>query len=288
MVTEGSNVGLARTSSGRLQGKVAFVTGAGRGQGRSHAVHLAREGADIIAVDVCAPVETVNYPMSSPEDLEETARQVKELDRRAVIRTADVRDLDGLAAALDAGVQELGGLDIVCANAGIGGVGRTEEMSMQVWQEMIDINLTGVWLTAKVAIPHLRKRGAGSIVMTSSATAVRGFPNIAHYTAAKAGILGICRSLAHELAEHGIRVNVVMPTSVDTPLIQNLETYKMFAPDIEEPTREDVAPRFAAITALQVPWLEPADVSRLVTFLASDDARYVTGSVMRVDAGTTA
>ncbi|AII10886.1 mycofactocin-coupled SDR family oxidoreductase [Rhodococcus opacus] len=272
----------------RLQGKVAFVTGAGRGQGRSHAVHLASEGADIIAIDICKPVSSVDYPMASREDLAETVRLVEALNRRIVSRAADVRDLDGLTGALDEGVAELGGLDIVCANAGIGGCGRAAELSAQTWQDVIDINLTGVFHTMKAAYPHLNNRGGGSVILTSSVAGVKGIQNIAHYSAAKHGLVGLGKTLALEWGERGIRVNTIVPTTVDTPLIHNLPTYRLFAPNIAEPTREDVAGAFASFNALPVSWIDPVDVSRLVLFLASDDARYITGATMPIDAGATA
>jgi (+)-trans-carveol dehydrogenase len=271
----------------RFDGKVAFITGAGRGQGRSHAIHLAREGADIIAVDLCSPVSSVDYPLSDADDLAETARLVEALDRRIVARTADVRDFAGLSAALDEGVAELGGLDIVCANAGIGGGGRAAELPEQTWQDVLDINLTGVWHTAKASFPHLDRRGGGSLILTSSFAGVRGIQNLAHYSAAKHGVIGLGKTLALEWASHGIRVNTVAPTGVDTPMIHNAATYRLFAPHIAEPTREDVAPAFASLNAIPVAWIDPADVSRLIAFLASDDARYITGAVMPVDAGAT-
>jgi NAD(P)-dependent dehydrogenase (short-subunit alcohol dehydrogenase family) len=184
-------------------------------------------------------------------------------------------------------VAELGRLDIVCANAGIGGFGKAEDLTAKAWDDMIGINLTGVWHTAKASIPHMAASG-GSMVLTSSTAGVRGIPNIAHYSAAKHGVIGLGKTLALELADRNIRVNMVVPTSVDTPLIHNQAAYDLFAPDIESPTRSDVESRFAALNALPVPWIDPSDVSALVAFLASDDARYITGAVMPVDAGQTA
>jgi NAD(P)-dependent dehydrogenase (short-subunit alcohol dehydrogenase family) len=194
---------------GRLEGKVAFITGAARGQGRSHAVRLAEEGADIIAIDLCGPVDGVLIPMATPEDLAETAAQVEKLDRRIIATQADVRDFEALKGAVDDGVSQLGRLDIVVANAGIGSTGdRTDRMDRKIWQDTVDINMTGVWLTAKAAIPHLIEGGrGGSIVLTSSVGGLRAHPNIGHYVAAKHGVVGIMRTLAVELGEYGFRFN---------------------------------------------------------------------------------
>ncbi|MEI3865665.1 SDR family mycofactocin-dependent oxidoreductase [Microbacterium sp. SLBN-154] len=274
---------------GRLDGKVAFITGAARGQGRSHAIRLAQEGADIIAVDLAAQVDTVPYPMATPEDLAETVRQVEALDRRIVATQADVRDVDGLRQAVDAGVADLGRLDIVSANAGIFSNARAEDLTEVEWDDMIDINLKGVWLTAKVAIPHLRAAGGGSIIITSSAAGLKGYPNFIHYVAAKHGVIGIMRTLALELAPDFIRVNSLHPTSVDTDMIQNPALYALFAPDLapEERTREVLGERFAALNALPIPWVESVDISNALLWLASDEARYVTGVTLPVDAGNT-
>ena len=208
--------------TGRVEGKVAFITGAARGQGRSHAVRLAQEGADIIAVDLCDQVDSVPYQMATPEDLADTVKQVEALDRRIVATKADVRDYGALKKALDDGVAQLGRLDIVSANAGIARFGRAEELPEQTWQDMIDTNLTGVWHTAKAAIPHLIAGGrGGSIVLTSSAAGLKAYANVAHYVSAKHGVVGLMRTLALELAPHMIRVNSLHPTQVDTDMIMN-------------------------------------------------------------------
>ena len=273
---------------GRVAGKVAFITGAARGQGRSHAIRLAEEGADIIAVDLCQQVKSVPYPMATPDDLAETVKEVEALDRRIIATEADVRDYSAVKAALDDGVAQLGRLDIVVANAGIGSFARAEELPEQAWQDMIDTNLTGTWHAAKAAIPHLRAGGrGGSIILTSSTAGLQAWQNMAHYTAAKHGVVGVMRTLALELAPEMIRVNSVHPTSVDTGMIQNPATYALFAPDLEEKdrTRERLAERFQTLNAMPVPWAEPRDISDAVLWLATDEARYVTGVPLPIDAG---
>jgi (+)-trans-carveol dehydrogenase len=275
-----------REVMGKLEGKVAFITGAARGQGRSHAVWMAREGADIIAIDVCEDIETVPYEGATEADLAETVKQVEALDRRIVARKADVRDYAGLKAALDEGVAELGRLDIVSANAGIFSHAPTAELTEEQWGQMLDINLTGVWRTCKAAIPHLVAGGrGGSIIITSSVAGLRGMPSFAHYAAAKHGLVGLMRSLALELAPHGIRVNSVHPGNVNTPMVHNEDLYRMFMPGSENPTREEFTERAKTMTPLPAPWLEPADISNALLFLASDEGRYITGVTLPLDAG---
>lgn len=269
---------------GRLEGKVAFITGAARGQGRSHAVALAREGADIIAIDLLAPIAGTLYEPSTPADLEETVRLVEALDRRIVARQADVRDQASLDAAVAEGVAAFGGIDIVVANAGI----LTEpapghELSESIWSDMIDTNLSGVWRTLKAAVPHLRD--GGSVILTSSVAGLKAYGNIAHYVAAKHGIVGLMRTFALELAPRRIRVNSVHPTQVDTPMIMNEAEYRIFRPDLEHPTVEDFAKASQAVHALPEPWLEPEDISNVVLFLASSDSRGITGVTLPVDLG---
>jgi len=273
---------------GKLEGKVAFITGAARGQGRSHALRLAQEGADIIAVDIYSQMDTVGYPMATPEDLQQTVKDIEALDRRIVAVEADVRDLAAVKSAVDQGVAELGRLDIVCGNAGIAGFGRAEELSEAEWGDMIDVNLTGVWHTVKAAIPHLKAGGnGGSIILTSSTAGLMGIENSAHYVAAKHGVVGLMRTLALELANDMIRVNTVHPTGVDTDMIQNDVMYTLFGPELDSPTREQIGERFQALNALPIPWVEPVDISNAVLFLASDEARYITGVTLPIDAGST-
>jgi (+)-trans-carveol dehydrogenase len=272
---------------GRVESKVAFITGAGRGQGRSHAVRLAQEGADIIAVDICHDVEGA-LPMSTPEDLAETVKLVEAQDRRIVASRADVRDLDELTAAVDAGVGQLGRLDIAVANAGIASMGGpVQTLATDNWKHTIDINLTGLWHTARVAIPHLIAGGrGGSIVLTSSVGGMHAMPNMSHYVSAKHGVVGLMRSLAVELGQHHIRVNSVLPTNVNTPMFMNEGTFKMFRPDLENPGPDDVASAAAQFMhVLPVGWVEPEDVSNAILFLVSDEARYITGVTLPVDAG---
>lgn len=276
--------------SSRLVGRVALVSGAARGQGRSHCVHLAEAGADILAFDVCAPVtDDAWYPPATREDLEETARLVEAAGRRAVTTVADVRDAQAVRALVDAGVQQLGRLDVVVANAGIVTPAPAVDLTELSWQTMLDVNLTGVWNTVQPALPHLLARGSGSIVVISSANGgMKAPPHLAHYAAAKHGLVGMVRSLANEFGPRGIRVNSVHPTAVATPLIHNEQTYRLFAPDAASPTAEDAAPAFTAFHSLPIPWIESADVSRAVVWLAGDTARWVTGIALPIDAGLSA
>jgi SDR family mycofactocin-dependent oxidoreductase len=271
--------------TGRVEGKVAFITGAARGQGRSHAIRLAQEGADIIAVDLVGQIDTVPYPMSTQDDLAETVRQVEELDRRIVATQADVRDFDALKTALDDGVAQLGKLDIVSANAGIFSFGTLEELADSTWQDMIDVNLTGVWHTLKAAIPHLKANGGGSITITSSDAGLFGFPNVGHYVSAKHGVVGLMKTAALELAGDNIRVNSIHPTNVDTDMIQNESAYRLFLPDEQNPTRAQFEEAAKPMNALPIAWVEAVDISNALLWLASDEARYVTGVELPVDAG---
>jgi (+)-trans-carveol dehydrogenase len=270
----------------RLEGKVAFITGAARGQGRSHALRLAEEGADIIAVDLCAPIDSVGYGLATDADLAETVKLVEEMDRRIIATHADVRDQAALTTAVNDGVAALGRLDIVVANAGILSASASAEMSEPTWQDMIDVNLTGVYHATHAAIPHLIAGGHGGVmILTSSALGIRAMPNMSHYVAAKTGVIGLMRSLALELAPHRIRVNTVNPSIADTAMIHNSATYGLFMPDVEHPTREQASEVFATLNPFPTPWVDPVDVSNAVLFLASDDARYITGLEMKIDAG---
>ncbi|MFF2847653.1 mycofactocin-coupled SDR family oxidoreductase [Streptomyces sp. NPDC058001] len=271
---------------GKLDGKVAFITGAARGQGRSHAVKLAAEGAGVIAVDTTAKVDSVPYLLATAEDLAETVRQVEAIGGRIVARDADVRDSEALAGAVADGLAEFGRLDIVLANAGISSPAPTLGMSDQAWEDMIGINLTGAWKSLKVSVPHIIEGGrGGSVVITSSLAAVYANPNTAHYAAAKAGLVMLMKVMAKELAPHGIRVNTIHPTTVATEMILNDATYRLFRPDLENPTRADFEQAARTLNRLPVAALEADDISETVLHLISDSGRFITGTTQLIDAG---
>ena len=275
--------------TGRVEGKVAFITGAARGQGRAHAVRLAQEGADIIAVDICKKIDTVDLiAASTPEDLAETADLVKGHNRRIYTAEVDVRDFEALKAAVDAGVEQMGRLDIIVANAGIGNGGQTLDKTSEVdWTAMIDINLGGVWKSVKAGVPHILAGGrGGSIILTSSVGGLKAYPHTGHYVAAKHGVVGLMRTFAVELGAQNIRVNSVHPTNVNTPLFMNEGTMKLFRPDLENPGPDDMKVVGQLMHTLPIGWVEPEDIANAVLFLASDEARYITGVTLPVDGGS--
>jgi len=277
---------------GRVEDKVVFITGAARGQGRSHAVHLAEEGADIIAVDICADIASNEYPLARPEDLDETARLVEKTGRRIVPIQADVRDRAALADAMHRGVSELGRLDVVVANAGICPLG--EGLPVEAFVDAVDVDLVGVINTVHVALPHLR--GGASIIMTgsvagllSSASSGSGPQGLggAGYNLAKRVIVEYSTTLAVKLATKAIRVNAVHPTNCNTDMLQSEPMYKAFRPDLANPTIEQAEEGFRSMQAMPIAWVEPSDISYAVVYLASDESRYVTGVQLRVDGGAT-
>lgn len=274
--------------AGRMDGKVAFVTGAARGQGRSHAVRLAQEGADVIAVDICRDFKNSPADGATSEDLDETAGLVKNAGGRVVTAEVDVRDYDALKAAVDSGVEQLGRLDVIIANAGIGTTaGKLHKTDEARWQEMIDVNLSGVWKTVKAGVPHVLTGGrGGSIILTSSVAGNKAYPHVGHYVAAKHGVIGLMRSFAVELGHQMIRVNAVLPTHVNSPLLMNEATYRAFRPELDNPGPGDLAPVCQSFHYLPIPWVTPEDISNAVWFLASDEARYITGVALPVDAGS--
>jgi (+)-trans-carveol dehydrogenase len=272
--------------AGKLDGKVALITGAARGQGRSHALALAREGADIFGVDMCAQVESVAYPLSTTDDLAETTSLVTGTGRRIETYIGDVRSSADMRAATEQAISTFGKIDIVIANAGIWTPGSVWEMDDQTWQDMIDINLTGVFNTVRFAIPQMMERKSGSLVLISSTCGVKALGWMPHYNAAKHGVMGLTRSLALDLGPYFVRANAILPSTVNTPMIMNDPSYKIYRPDLENPTREEAMSGFYAHNAMPMPYVEPEDVSEAVLFLASDASRYITGIGLPVDLGT--
>jgi SDR family mycofactocin-dependent oxidoreductase len=273
---------------GKFDGKVVLITGGARSQGRSHAVTFAREGADVAICDIAAQLDTVPYPMGSRAELDETVKLVENEDRRCVAGVADVRDLDQLHEFAARTRAELGRIDFLLANAGIFSFGTCAEMDEPTWQEMIDTNLTGVFHSMRAVLPTMIEQGFGRIVATSSMAGKMGFPNVGHYVAAKWGVIGLVKSVAQEVGGHGITVNAVCPTNVGTIMIQNEMAYKLFRPDLENPTTEDAKPAYQLMHALPVPWVEVSDISNAMVFLCSDEARYITGETLAVAAGSNA
>jgi SDR family mycofactocin-dependent oxidoreductase len=273
-----------------MEGKVVVITGAARGQGRAHAVRLAEEGADILAIDICEDIDITEYPMATPEDLDETVRLVEKAGRRIVAKVVDVRDRVALDKAVADGVEELGRLDVIIPNAGIGptGAGRP----IQAFTEVLDVNLSGVLNTVHSCLPYLNDGGSvimiGSVVglITGVADAGPAGPGGAGYSIAKQTIALYTTALALQLAERRIRVNAIHPANVNTQMIQNEATYRMFRPDLEHPTREDAEEGFYSFHCMPVPYIEPDDVSQAVLFLASDESKFITGVQLKVDAGS--
>ncbi|OJY38753.1 mycofactocin-coupled SDR family oxidoreductase [Pseudonocardia sp. 73-21] len=271
-----------------LTGKVAFITGAARGQGRAHAIELAKAGADIIALDVADADAAfgLGYPLATAEELATTAKEVEALDRRIVTAAVDVRNAEALTDALQNGVNELGRLDIVVANAGIApGPTPIQDTVLENWQQVLDVNLTGVFNTCKAAIPHLIQAGGGAMVLTSSIASMYTHAGLGCYTVAKSGVVALMKTLAKELAPHSIRVNTIHPSQVDTLMIMNDELFRIFRPDVENPTKADFEEASQGLHALPLTVFQPRDIARAVLFLVSDDAKYITGVSLPLDAG---
>jgi SDR family mycofactocin-dependent oxidoreductase len=271
---------------GALDGLVALVTGAARGQGRSHAVRLAEEGADVVALDIAAQIDTVPYALATEEDLEQTAKLVAATGRRVHAAVADVRDQHALDAVVAAALAQFGRLDVVVANAGVISYNYTWEMSDEQWRDVLDVNLTGIFHTVKATVPAVIAGGrGGSIILTSSVLGMKGTAGASSYVASKHAVNGLTRSLAIELGPHRIRVNSVNPSNVATDMVLNPTTLGLFRPDLTDPTPDDVREAMTAMHPFPVPWVDPVDVSNAVVFLAGDGARYVTGVSLPVDAG---
>jgi SDR family mycofactocin-dependent oxidoreductase len=270
---------------GKLDGKVALITGGARGQGRSHAVTFAREGADIIVCDLVSQIDTVPYQMSHPDDLKETVRLVEEHDQRCLAIPADVRDTEQITAVVDQAIGEFGRIDILLANAGIVAPVPLVDISDDQWTDMVDTDLGGVFKSIRAVAPHMIEQRAGRIIATSSMVGKTGVPGPAHYVAAKWGVIGLVKSAALEFGQHGITVNAVCPTNVDTQMIQNPAMYSLFAPDVQNPTRDDVVPGFTALNALPIPWVQVQDISEGMLYLAAESGRYITGETLTIAAG---
>jgi SDR family mycofactocin-dependent oxidoreductase len=268
-----------------LAGQVAFITGGARGQGRSHAITLAGAGADIVLVDNLEDDASVPVPMATQADMEETRRLVEDQDRRCLTIKADVRDVDQMIAAADQAIAEFGKIDILLANAGIMSYGTISEMTAEMWQGTIDVNLTGVFNAFRAVLPHMIEAGYGRVVATASGGAKIGFSNIGHYCASKWGVVGLVKSAAMEVAQHGITVNAVCPTNVNSDMIRNEYVERLFLPGVENPTEEQIEKAFI-INPMGVPWIEPSDVSHIIRFIVNPATRYTTGETFGPLAGS--
>jgi SDR family mycofactocin-dependent oxidoreductase len=274
-------------STSGLDGRVALVTGGARGQGRAHARALAAAGATVVVSDIAAQIPTVGYPMPAASDLEETVEDIRRSGGNASFAVLDVRSSSDVDALVKAVVSQHGRIDILIANAGICGFSPVAEISDDVWQDMIATNLTGVFHCIRAVLPHMTAAHYGRIVATSSGAGRSGMRNLGHYGASKWGLIGLVKTVALEAAPFGVTANVVCPTSVATPMVLNDATFGVFCPDIEQPTIDDVRPRFEALSPMGIPWLEPEDVSRAVLYLVTDPG-YTSGTVIEVNLATSA
>lgn len=269
----------------RLAGKIALITGAARGQGRAHAVRLAAEGATIIATDLCEQMDNVGYPLSTEDDLRETERLVEEQDQRCVAIKADARDFAQMENVVARTIDEFGRIDVLAVNHGILIAEPWDQWTEKDWTTVIDTNLTGVWNSTRPVLPHMVEQGSGSIIFTASVSGLLGQVGMLPYNAAKHGVVGLMRSLAATMGPHNIRVNTVCPGNVGSPMLLNDMVATMFAGGAPGATIDDIKFPAQAMNLLPVPWVEPVDVSNAVLFLASDEARYITGTNLTVDAG---
>jgi len=274
--------------AGQFAGRVAVITGGARGQGRSHAVELARQGADIAVVDRCADLDTVTYPLATPDDLAETVRLVEAEGRHCISAVADVRDLEAMIAFVDGVAGEFGSVDIMVANAGISTLGSIFELDAAGWSETVDTNLGGVFNALRAAAPHMRRQRWGRMVTISSMMGRSANPLIVAYCAAKWGVIGLTKSVAHEMAHSNVTVNAIAPGNVSTDMVHNEMLYNLMRPDLEHPTKEDVAGVMATLHVQPVPWLEAEEITSAVVFLCSEGARHITGAVLDVSAGASA
>ena len=269
-------------------GRVAVITGGARGQGRSHAVELARLGADIAVSDLCHDLDSIGYPLGTEDDLAETVRLVEAHGRRCFSAVVDVRDLDATLDFVDGAAASLGSVDILVANAGVSSLGSIFTSGAAEWHETIDTNLTGVFNAMRAAAPHMRARRWGRMIGISSMMGRTAQGGIPAYVASKWGVIGLCKSVALEMARFGVTVNAIAPGNVSTPMIHNETLYRVARPDLEHPTADDIAPALAALHVQPVPWLEPEEITAAVVYLASEAGRHITGSVIDIDAGASA
>jgi SDR family mycofactocin-dependent oxidoreductase len=272
---------------GKLDGKAALITGGARGQGRSHAITLAGEGASVILMDnLVVDVPFQSYPGGSPQEYEQTQKMLSDMGARFVALTGDVRNPEDLNEAVQAGVSEFGGIDIAVCNAGVAlELKPTAEVHPESWQLIIDTNLTGVFNTIRAVLPNMVERKSGRIIATSSMAGRAGYPNSAGYSPAKWGVIGLVKTVANEYGRYGITANAVCPTNVNSPMIHNKDTYALFVPEVENPTREQAEERMKMMHPLGIPYVEPSDISQAILFLASDAARYISGEALAVSGG---
>ena len=274
---------------GRFEGRKVLVTGGARGQGRNHAIRFAREGADVAVFDIASgSLESVPYGMATEEDLAETVRLVEAEGREALSAVADVRSAEQVNAATRGFIDGFGRIDVLVVNAGICTFGPIETMDDELWQTMIDVNLTGAFNSVRAVVPSMLENGFGRIVATSSMAGRAGWENIGHYAASKWGLIGMVKSLALEVADRGVTANVICPSSVNTPMMHNESSYRLFRPDLEDPTMEDALPAFQSVNVLPVPYAETDDISDSVLFLASEAAKYITGATLSPSTGVNA
>lgn len=271
---------------GTLEGKVAVVTGAARGQGRAHALALAAEGATVVAADIAGQIATVPYPMGTGEDLDETVAQITAAGGTAIGVVADVRSSEAVQALFDDVDERFGRVDVLVANAGICAFSEVDRISDEMWSDMIETNLAGAFRCIRAAVPLMKRGGYGRIVAISSGAGRGGMRNLGHYSASKWGLIGLVKTVALEVATDGITANVVCPTTVATPMVLNDSTFRIFCPELEQPTLEDARPRFAGLSPMRIPWVEPEEVTRAVMYFVG--AAHTSGAVLEVDLGSSA